>query len=59
MVYLAVTAIVCVAIYKWFKWRYTAAMLAAWMAENKYLPPDEKEMKRLSVQVAKKWLKFN
>ena len=40
----------------YFKWKLTAHVLAAWIAENNYTPPDDDDCNRLKEWVVHKWL---
>lgn len=43
-----IVVLFCFSIYKWFSWWLAATVLASWMAEKNYAPPETKDRERLA-----------
>lgn len=42
-----------------WNWKLSATVLAAWIAENNYAPPEKNDCERLKSWVVHKWFKIN
>ena len=50
--------LLCFSFYKWFSWWLASMVLASWMAEKNYAPPQKKDRDRLAKWAVQKKFKL-
>lgn len=56
MITFILSVVLGIAVSRWLVWKLKATVLAAWMAEKNYAPPEKNDCERLKSWIIHKWL---